>query len=833
MLPLVDSNDDVAHLVVVPSSPLAPMTSDLPRRYSPGLPVTGAWQPGMAGGRLRHHGTDDRPFVLECGATLDEVVMAYETWGDLDAMASNAVLVCHALTGDSHAAGPTPGPSQSRAGGTTSSVRVWRSTPTRTMSCASTCSAGARAVPDRPASIRPPGSPYGSRFPTVTIRDMVRAQARVAEKLGIGRWKAVIGGSMGGMQVLEWAAMFPDRVRAIAPIATALAASAQQIAWSAVGRMALALDPRWRGGDYYDAEPGDGPHRGLAVARAIAQIHYRSDESFDERFGRALVDPEHLFGLWDRFQVESYLDYQGEKLARRFDANSYLVLNKSMDTHDLARARGSMTAAVRRLRCRWPRRRSPRTSCTRPTNRPRSSTVWRRRAARRCTASSTTPVATTGSCWPRTRSANSSSTSSLSRRRHHDRVPDRTIVEPVGAGRGSTRPGRPPRCVRQQSIRRHSPSPPDAPTVRRRWRPSCTRRPRSRRRRSTRVGAWPPIPTKPTSTPATATRPSPPSKHAMAELEGAEAARAFSSGMGAISAVVLGLCSTGDHIVTQRQLYAGTQLLFQSVCPRFGIDVTFVDAAEPGAFAAAVRPGKTMVVFAETPANPRLDLVDLDELGAIAGPVTVVDSTFAPPLIQRPLDHGVDLSLHSATKAIGGHNDATLGVVSGSEELLTWLWGFAVLQGANAAPFDAMNGLRGLRTLGVRLERQSTSALALAQELEAHPGGDLRAPSRSGQPSSARARQAPDAPLRRVVDLRHRRRVEAGRRFVEATRIASSRHLARWTRDARDPSGLHHPRRSHPRRAGRVGHQRGHRPDVGGSRASRRPAGRCGSGLVA
>src|SRR5690606_13794665 len=124
---------------------------------------------------------------------------------------------------------------------------------------------------------------------------------------------------------------------------------------------------------------------------------------------------------------------------------------------------------------------------------------------------------------------------------------------------------------------------------------------------------------------------------AIAELEGAETARAFASGMGAVSAVVLGICSSGDHIVTQRQLYAGTQLLFQAVCPRFGIDVTFVDATEPGAFAAAVQPGRTTLVFAETPANPRLDLVDLDEIGAIAGPITAVDSTFATPLVQRPL----------------------------------------------------------------------------------------------------------------------------------------------------------------------------------------------------
>ena len=131
-------------------------------------------------------------------------------------------------------------------------------------------------------------------------------------------------------------------------------------------------------------------------------------------------------------------------------------------------------------------------------------------------------------------------------------------------------------------------------------------------------------------------------------------------------------------------------------------------------------------MLTETPANPRLDLVDLDEVGAIAGPITVVDSTFATPLAQRPLDHGVDLVVHSATKAIAGHNDATLGVVAGSQELVDWLWSFAVLQGANASPFDAMNGLRGLRTLGVRLARQTESAQQLAEFLEGHPGVDDR-----------------------------------------------------------------------------------------------------------
>ena len=210
-------------------------------------------------------------------------------------------------------------------------------------------------------------------------------------------------------------------------------------------------------------------------------------------------------------------------------------------------------------------------------------------------------------------------------------------------------------------------------------------------------------------------------EEAVAELEGAEAALAFASGMGAVATVVMALCSSGDHIVAQRHIYAGTQLFLQGVCPRFGIEVTFVDATEPGALAAAVRPGRTMLVIAETPANPQLALTDLDELGAITGPFTVVDSTFATPIVQRPHDHGVDLVLHSATKGIAGHNDATLGVVAGDAELLDAIWAYSVLHGACASPFDAMNGLRGIRTLPVRIERQSATALALAEWFEGHP----------------------------------------------------------------------------------------------------------------
>lgn len=210
-------------------------------------------------------------------------------------------------------------------------------------------------------------------------------------------------------------------------------------------------------------------------------------------------------------------------------------------------------------------------------------------------------------------------------------------------------------------------------------------------------------------------------EEALAALEGAEDALAFASGMGAVASTVLALCSAGDHIVAQRQLYAGTLAFLQGPCQRLGIELTLVDGTEPGAFAAAVRPGKTMLVLAETPSNPRLDLVDLSELGALRGPLVVVDSTLATPLGQRPLAHGAHLVLHSATKGIAGHNDATLGVVAGERELVEAIWSYAVLHGATPSPFDALNALRGLRTLSVRVTHQNDSALYLAESLAEHP----------------------------------------------------------------------------------------------------------------
>jgi len=328
--------------VTVPNE-RAPLSADA-------LPVTGAWRPGDPAGPRRFVPLGiDRPFVLEGGGRLRDVEVAYETWGELAADGSNAVLVCHALTGDSHV---TASPDDRDAatwwegvvgpGEAVDTDRFFVVCVNVLGGCQGTAGPASPSTDD--------GRAYGSRFPTVTIRDMVRAQAAVADHLGVDRWLAVVGGSMGGMQVLEWAAMYPHRVRSIVPIATTAAATAQQIAWSGVQRTAIALDPNFRGGDYYDAAPGQGPHRGLALARAIAQITYRSDTVFRDRFGRGVLDPmDDVFTLWQRFDVEGYLDYHGAKLVRRFDANSYLTISRAMDLHDIGRGRGGVEQALRRV----------------------------------------------------------------------------------------------------------------------------------------------------------------------------------------------------------------------------------------------------------------------------------------------------------------------------------------------------------------------------------------------------------------------------------------------------------------------------------------------------
>ncbi len=340
-----------------PSQPSAPADESAltqppwTRPHASTLPVTGAWRPGdPLGQRQFMRMAVDRPFVLEGGGQLRDITIAFETWGRLSPTGDNAVLVCHALTGDAHAAGPA-GPGHPTPGWWDELIGPGRPLDTERLFVVCANVLGGCQGSTGPASPRPDGSGYyGPTFPVVSIRDMVRTQARLGDALGIGRWLTVIGGSMGGMQVLEWGVMYPSRVRSLVPIATCTAATAQQIAWWATGRRGIALDPKWRNGHYYGAAPGDGPHAGLALARMLSQITFRSDDVFTDRFGREVVEPlAGRFTMWQRFEVERYLEYHGDKLARRFDANSYLLLTKAMDLHDIGRGRGGVDSALARI----------------------------------------------------------------------------------------------------------------------------------------------------------------------------------------------------------------------------------------------------------------------------------------------------------------------------------------------------------------------------------------------------------------------------------------------------------------------------------------------------
>ena len=306
---------------------------------------TGAWRDGDPVGRRRF--VDVGTVPLERGGEVPDVRMAYETWGRLDDDGRNAVLILHALTGDSHVVGPaepghpTDGWWQGMVGPgcPIDTDRYFVVAPNVLGGCQGTTG---------PASDAPDGRPWGSRFPYLTVRDQVEAERRLADALGIDTWAAVLGGSMGGMRVLEWAVMFPDRVRGIVPIAVGAAASADQIALQSIQVQAIRSDPDFRDGDYLRADHGRAPLTGLALARRLAHWTYRSREELDQRFGREPQGHEDPLSFEGRFTVQSYLDHHGAKLVRRFDAASYVVLTESMNGHDVGRGRGDAAAALAR-----------------------------------------------------------------------------------------------------------------------------------------------------------------------------------------------------------------------------------------------------------------------------------------------------------------------------------------------------------------------------------------------------------------------------------------------------------------------------------------------------
>ncbi|WP_461170458.1 homoserine O-acetyltransferase MetX [Arthrobacter sp. Z1-15] len=307
------------------------------------LPSTVPQHPAPArDGVLRHAhiGSLD----LETGGHLPQVTLAYETWGRLNADASNAVLVAHALTGSTHVARGDTG----EDGWWDALVGPGKSVDTNRFFVVAVNMLGGCYGSTGPSSPDPQGLPWGSRFPFVTIRDSVRAEARLADQLGIRSWHTVLGGSLGGARALEWAVTEPDRVRRCAVIACTAASSAEQIAFGQAQLEAIRLDPRFSGGDYYN---GPTPTAGLGLARRIAHITYRSEPELEYRFGHQPQTQEDPLGSAlpaerGRYAVESYLDHQARKLVERFDANSYLVLTEALMSHNVARGRGSLEQAL-------------------------------------------------------------------------------------------------------------------------------------------------------------------------------------------------------------------------------------------------------------------------------------------------------------------------------------------------------------------------------------------------------------------------------------------------------------------------------------------------------
>jgi len=306
----------------------------------------GFWRPGDDAGS-RHFQTlfTQAPLELTAGGALGPITVAYETLGTLDRAHDNAVLVLHALTGDSHVAGPA-GPGHPTPGWWDRLVGPGKAIDTNRWFVVCPNVLGGCQGSTGPSSAAPDGRPYGSRFPTITVRDQVEVEVALSRELGIDRWAAVIGGSMGGMRALEWVVGHPDRVASAVVLATGAAATADQIGLGAAQVMAIRTDPAYQGGDYYDVDAGAGPQTGMGLARRIGHLSYRSELELAARFGR---DPETgedpLRG--GRYAVQSYLDHHAAKLGRRFDPNSYIVLTEAMNHHDVGRGRGGVAEALR------------------------------------------------------------------------------------------------------------------------------------------------------------------------------------------------------------------------------------------------------------------------------------------------------------------------------------------------------------------------------------------------------------------------------------------------------------------------------------------------------
>lgn len=304
--------------------------------------------PGSVGVVERQYVHFDQPLALRSGQMLEKFTLAYETYGQLNAAHSNAILICHALSGDAHVAGYT-GTEGEKPGWWDDAVGPGKMFDTNRFFVICSNVIGGCQGSTGPSSPAADGKPYGLRFPFVTVPDMVTAQRHLLDVLGIEKLFSVAGGSMGGMQALQWAVDYPERVGSVLFIAATARSSTQNIAFNEIGRQAIYADPNWNKGDYYDKTA---PAAGLAVARMVGHITYMSEYSLESKFSRRTQAGGGLtYNFETDFAVEGYLSHQGEKFVERFDANSYLYITKALDYYDVADSYGSMQAALSRVQC--------------------------------------------------------------------------------------------------------------------------------------------------------------------------------------------------------------------------------------------------------------------------------------------------------------------------------------------------------------------------------------------------------------------------------------------------------------------------------------------------
>jgi len=328
--------------------PTGLISDELSRQLIGRPPASGGWQDGDPVGDRKFTSRFD--LELEAGGKLSSAVIAYESWGELNPNKSNAVLVLHALTGDSHTVGPASDAHPTNGwwddligpGKAIDTNKYFVVTPNIIGGCQGSTG---------PASLNRTGAEYGPNFPHLTIRDQTKSLDALTEFLEIPSWHAVIGGSMGGMHALEYAISKPEKLGRLGILAAPAVSSADQIAINSVQMEAIRTDSQFHSGWYYDKKPGFGPHRGLALARRMALLNYRSPEELNARFQRSWQSGVSPFGEGGKFSIESYLDFHGNKFTRRFDANSYIILAEAMNTHDVGRDRSGVEKALSQITC--------------------------------------------------------------------------------------------------------------------------------------------------------------------------------------------------------------------------------------------------------------------------------------------------------------------------------------------------------------------------------------------------------------------------------------------------------------------------------------------------